>query len=237
MQLEQLVDQRTAELTLANEELHQERQHLRDLLELYDRDRRLIGFEIHDGLTQLVAGAVMQWETALGNLRARGDEVPAAAGTGLSLARQALDESRRLIAGLHSDVLEQEGVVAAICDLIRRLATHGHGPRIEFHHHLGADRFPGPLENTMYRIVQETVNNACRHSQSDRVRIDLNQEGDRVRIEVEDWGKGFDPQSVGTGHYGLESISQRARLFGGDALIESHPGHGTRIVAQLPLLL
>jgi signal transduction histidine kinase len=64
----------------------------------------------------------------------------------------------------------------------------------------------------------------------------LTQRGGYIRIEVQDWGIGFNPQKVGDGHFGLEGIQERVRLFGGSATIKSALGKGIRIVVQLPLV-
>ena len=92
------------------------------------------------------------------------------------------------------------------------------------------------LENAIYRIIQEGLTNARRHSKSDKVRISLVQEDDHVRIEIEDWGIGFDTGSVKGNVYGLIGIRERARLLRGHATIESKQGGGTRIVVELPLM-
>ena len=62
------------------------------------------------------------------------------------------------------------------------------------------------------------------------------QRGDRVRIEIRDWGVGFDPKAVPKNHFGLEGIRQRARLLGGKCSIRSKPGKGTRIIVELPVV-
>jgi signal transduction histidine kinase len=91
------------------------------------------------------------------------------------------------------------------------------------------------LENAIFRIIQESLTNARRYSQSMKVRIRLVQREDGIRIEVEDWGVGFNPKNIAEGHFGLAGINERARLFGGAAIIRSSPGKGTRIVVELPL--
>ena len=89
------------------------------------------------------------------------------------------------------------------------------------------------MENTVFRIVQECVNNACRHSKSKKVKIELTRQGDELRVEVRDWGVGFEVGRVEEGHFGLEGIQERARVFGGRAIIRSRPRHGTDIVVEL----
>ncbi|MFW6170996.1 MAG: sensor histidine kinase, partial [Planctomycetota bacterium] len=70
--------------------------------------------------------------------------------------------------------------------------------------------------------------------QSPRVRINLIQQEDRIYIQVQDWGIGFDPESVAPSRYGLAGIRERARLLGGHVTIDSTPGEGTTIRVELP---
>ena len=98
------------------------------------------------------------------------------------------------------------------------------------------DRLEPLLEATVYRIVREAVTNLNRHSQSDRSEIRLTQVGDRLQIEIEDWGIGFDPAGVGKDRFGLQGIRERARLLGGRAVISSAPGKGTRVFVDLPVV-
>ena len=148
---------------------------------------------------------------------------------------ECMREARQLINGLRSPILDELGVVAAIEDLISQNSNQDK-PEIDFVHHLDHERLTPSLENVVFRIVQESLTNARRYSQSDRVLVRLTQRDDYIRIEVQDWGIGFDPRKVGDGHFGLEGIQERARLFGGSATIKSALGKGTRIVVQLPLM-
>lgn len=240
--LEQLVEIRTAELNheiderkKAHEALRKEQEELKRLLAMHDRDRQLIGFEIHDGLTQLLTGSLMQLETFLRTMSPDDRNGWERFRTGIQLLREGLKEARRLINGLRCATLEDLGLMVAIEELVAQSGHLEGSPQIEFVHCVAFDRLPMSLENTIYRIVQEALTNACRHSQSPRVRVEMVQEDRLVRIEVQDWGVGFDPTVVKEGHFGLESIQQRARLFGGQATVESHPGEGTRILVELTL--
>ena len=93
------------------------------------------------------------------------------------------------------------------------------------------------MENAIYRIAQEALTNACQHSKSERISVSLLQRGDHLRIEVRDWGVGFDPKAVPKNHFGLEGIRQRARLLGGKCSIRSKAGKGTSISVELPVVL
>ncbi len=110
------------------------------------------------------------------------------------------------------------------------------GPKIECNSSVQFGRLPPILENALYRIVQEALTNACKHSKSKKVTVTLTQEGQDVRLEVRDWGIGFDPESVEKGHFGLEGIRQRVRLLGGRLTIESTPGSGTLVQVVVPIV-
>lgn len=219
----------------AKEQIQQNQEHLKHLLDLYDRDRQLISYEIHDGLAQELAGATMQFDVA----RQLRDTMPEAAERaceiGQSLLAKSLREVRRLISDLRPPILDESGVVAAIEHLVqeRRQQTDAH---ITFTHHVVFQRLAAPLENALFRVAQESVTNAMRHSQSDTYAIRLEQDGDQIRLEIEDWGVGFDPRCLRPDAFGLKGIQERARLLGGKATIQSAPGKGTRVVVEIPIL-
>jgi two-component system sensor histidine kinase DegS len=109
--------------------------------------------------------------------------------------------------------------------------------KIEYRSKVAFDRLEPTLENAVYRIAQEALTNACKHSTSENVRVSLFQHGDEIRIEIRDWGVGFDPKAIPKNHFGLEGIRQRARLLGGKCSIRSGVGKGTRITVELPVVL
>ncbi|MFH1266010.1 MAG: sensor histidine kinase, partial [Planctomycetota bacterium] len=153
---------------------------------------------------------------------------------GLHLLRESVAETRRLIAGLRPPILDEAGIMAAISHLIHDVSARN-GPDVEFHGSVKSKRLEPMLENAIFRIVQESLTNACRHGKSDRARVELVQDGSQVRVEVQDWGIGFDPESVEERCFGLAGIRERARVLGGRATIDSTPGQGTRIVVELPV--
>ena len=244
------LEQRSAELTRINARLAREiearrkafravkleQQRLRRLLELHDSQRHLIAYEIHDGLAQLLAGVKMQWETFGRLLGTRDNQAEQAYQTGLELVRQSITETRRLISGLRPPILDDCGVMPALRDFFERIEASRHAT-IEISTELDDhQRFEPLLENAIFRVVQEGVNNALHHGKSDRVRVCLRRLDGRLRIEVQDWGIGFAPKDVRQGAFGLEGIRQRARLAGGLASVASEPGKGTLVTVELPLV-
>lgn len=220
----------------AEESLQREHQVLRQMLKAQDRERQLIAYEIHDGIAQQLTAATMQFQT-VGQLQNQDHQQASDCySAGLHMLKESLAEARRLISGLRPPILDESGVVAAIAHLIHDVMAQ-HGSEVEFHSSVKFKRLEPMLENAVFRIVQESLTNVCRHSSSDKARVRLMQKGDRVQVEVEDWGIGFDPNSVEEKSFGLAGIRERSRLLGGQATIDSTPGEGTRIVVKLPLVV
>ncbi len=220
----------------AEESLRREYRVLRQMLKAQDRERQLVAYEIHDSLAQYLTGATMQFGAYEKLQKEDPHQASHCYSAGLHLLRESVAEARRLIAGLRPPILDEAGIVAAIAHLIHDVMAQD-GPAVEFHSSVKFKRLEPLLENAIFRIVQESLTNVCRHGKSETAEIMLVQDGDRVRIEVLDRGIGFDPDSVEEGCFGLAGIRERARVLGGIAAIESTPGQGTRVVVELPINL
>ena len=220
----------------AADALQRERRTLRHLLQSSDRERQLIAYEIHDGLAQQLAGAIMQFQIFDHLKEVQPKEAGKAYQAGMTMLQQSHFEARRLISGVRPPILDEAGVVAAVAHLVNEQRQR-HGPKIEFHSRVEFHRLVPVLENAVYRIIQEGLTNACRHSRSKRVRVELLQEGDRLHLDVRDWGVGFEADGVGDTRFGLEGIVQRVRLLDGRFDLETAPGQGTRIHVELPVVL
>jgi len=215
--------------------LERERQSLWHMLEASDHERQIISYEIHDGLAQYLAAANMQLQVSDQLRDSSMEEAKKAFDAAVQLVSQSHFEARRLISEVRPPVIDEVGLETAISPLIHAQRRRG-GPKIEFHSSVQFDRLPAILENSLYRIVQEALTNACKHSRANRVRITLAQKGQEIRLEVRDWGIGFNPESVERGHFGLEGIRQRVRLLGGRLKITSAPGDGTSIQVTVPIV-
>jgi PAS domain S-box-containing protein len=219
---------------LAEAELRSEQRFLQQLLDAHERDRQLLAYEIHDGLVQYLSAALLHLE-GLGDQQAK-LSVKARATLELAthLMRRAVAEGRRVMSGLRPPILDEAGVVLAIAYLIAEQSAPGE-LQIDLTHRVSFERLEPLLEGTIFRIVQEALNNVKRHSRASRAEVKLCERDGRLQIEVRDWGVGFDPSQASQGHFGLEGIRKRAALMGGQAKIESSPGQGTRVVVDLPL--
>jgi len=214
--------------------LQRDKDTLHRLLEAMDRDRQLIAYEIHDGLAQMLSAAQMHLQAMERFRPTWSAEAQRALDTAAGHLRDGLAEARRLIADLRPLTVGEEGLAPAIRDLLTH-QRHRAGLECQFSTEGNLERLGSGVENTVLRIVQEAVTNAQRHSQSSRIRVELARQGDRLRLEIRDWGIGFDPAEVKEGRFGLHGIQERARLLGGTATVLSQPGQGTRVLVELPL--
>lgn len=207
---------------------------LRRLLELSERERRLIALEIHDGLAQELTGATMFVEAAQSQLPPEAKSARASLKEAGQLIRDALAEARRLMEGIRPPLLEAEGLREAMQQLIAR---HGEqsGIPMDVQMELRSSRLPPTLEMAVFRIVQEALTNARRHSQASRIQLRLRQDQQGLSIELSDDGVGFDPANIPTDRHGVRGIHERARWAGGEARLQSAAGKGTSLTVQLPL--
>jgi PAS domain S-box-containing protein len=215
--------------------LEREQRALQQMLQASDHERRLLTYEIHDGVAQQLIGAILFLQSH------RQDECPAPAAENanyelaLNALRAASAEVRRLMNNMRTPVLDMHGAAAAISDFINECKRRPETPEITFVNDVDLDRLAPVLENTLYRVAQEAITNACNHSASQKIRVKLVQSGEHVTIEVRDWGKGFDERSVEKMRFGLDGIRERTRVLGGELEINSSPGQGTCVRATFPL--
>ncbi|NLE38124.1 MAG: PAS domain S-box protein [Pirellulaceae bacterium] len=225
-----ITDMKTAEA-----KLRREQQLLHQLLDFHERERQLVAYEIHDGLAQELTGAIFRFQAFRELLKKDPEEAWKTFDVGMTLLGQGIKEARGLITGLRPPILDELGIIAAIEYLVCESSEHD-GPEIEFLHDSRLERFAPSLQTAVFRIVQESLTNARRHSHSDRVLLELRRDALLLHIDVRDWGVGFDPDEIQNQRFGLESLRERARLLGGQTTIESRPGKGVHIHVTLPIV-
>ena len=249
-ELEQLVQHRTADLLSMNAELAQqiesrkkaeaaqrdEQRHLQHLLEMYDHDRQLVAYEIHDGFVQQATGALMSFQAALAQMGDDPQQARSNTAQGVQMLQDGISEARGMISGLRPSILDDFGVIATVDHLVRESQAKSN-VKIEWKHDVEFDRLAPPLELALFRMIQESLNNALHHSKSQRIGIDLRQHGSVIHLVVQDWGIGFERSAVPSGRFGLRSIEERARILGGRADIQTRPGEGTSVLVELPVVL
>ena len=153
------------------------------ILELCRCHQELIGYEIHDGFVQRATAALLHLQAYLalddeGHTGQRRDAIEMAA----DLLTQSVEEARSFIGGVRSPMLQEGGLVPAIRRLVSEIRISG-GPDIEFCPDVEFGRLEPPLEYAAFRIIQECLRNAHRHSQSSKVEVRLSRHTSRLRIE------------------------------------------------------
>ena len=202
-------------------------------------ERNRLAREIHDTLAQGLAAITLQLETADALVGARPQRAQEAIRRALSLARSNLEEARRSVIDLRAAPLQDRTLPEALAALAQRgcddttVAVHySCSPATDF------PTLPTRLEVGVYRIAQEALANVCKHAKARHVQLSLTVDDQSLCLLVQDDGCGFDPEqvvsSVHEGHFGLASMSERAKLLGGTICIESEPGAGTCIAVRVP---
>jgi PAS domain S-box-containing protein len=198
-------------------------------------ERQRLARELHDSVTQALYSLTLFAEAGQDSIQAA--DLPQAEHYLSRLgetAQQALREMRLLIYELRPLMLQQEGLVGA---LRQRLETVERRARVETQ--LVVDtplELSADVEQSLYRIAQEALNNALKHSAATQVTIHVGLEDRILRLEVIDNGQGFDLEAFRdrTG-IGLASMRERAESLGGQLLIDSAPGQGTCVEVLIPL--
>jgi PAS domain S-box-containing protein len=216
----------------AAEALLREQELLRQSIEFQERERRMIAYDIHDGIVQYAAGALMFLEAYKGKREGSpdADEIEPA----VNALRNAIADGRRVMNGIRPPFLDDAGVVAAIEHLAGEKRTEVMDIEVVTDQDFG--RLRPELESTLYRIAQEGLVNAVKHSHSPKVQISLRRSDKSVLLAIEDWGVGFDRRRESGGVHGLNGIRERARLAGGHCNIHSSRNEGTCISVELPLV-
>lgn len=199
-------------------------------------ERGRLSRDLHDSVTQTLYGVTLYAQAASRLLKAR--EAGRAAEHLEELergARQALQEMRLLVFQLRPPILEREGLVAAL--QARLDAVEGRaGVQVTLCADWPSEGMDPSVEEELYRVAQEALNNVLRHASAREVRVSLGRHADRLLLEVRDDGVGFDPQGVaGRGGVGLPGMAERVAQVGGTLTIDSAPGKGTRVRVEVPL--
>lgn len=219
------------ELEQAHQTLAERERLLRNLIDVQENEKQFLCHEFHDGLIQYAVGSKMLLE----GMRDSGlsDGFAESVVSVIDCLSKGIEEGRRVIRGIRPAVLDDLGLGAAIEDFASELQETGIAVGCELDPTIKA--IPPPLQTTVYRVVQESLNNARKHSGSDRVSLTVCRVATQVVVAVEDFGCGFDREKTGGGGFGLVSMRERARLVGGDCNVESTPGQGTKVTITLPL--
>jgi len=206
----------------------------RSLVEGQEKERRKVARELHDEAGQLLASLMVGlrlMERAAGSP----ETIVARAQDLQRIAEEAQEGLHRLASDLRPAVLDHLGLIPALGQLAARVRSNG-GPEVRMET-VGFDgrRLSPEVEIALFRIAQEALTNASRHSGARRISLVLRRDGSRLRLVMEDDGRGFDVDVAGrSGRLGLQGIRERAEMLGGTLVIEARPGSGTTLMVEAP---
>ncbi len=212
----------------------------RAVWEVQEEERRRIARELHDGLGQTLTALKIRLERLGARAAAISPELAGEVAAAVEIAGVALAEARRLAHLLRPQMLDDLGLCPALSWLARTLGEWaGFGVTLE----AGLDpeeRLDPEVETLAFRVVQESLTNAMRHSGAAGARVSVARAADRLTVRISDAGRGFDPAAVlapaeEASGFGLRGMRDRVELAGGSFRIVSGPGEGARIEASLPL--
>jgi signal transduction histidine kinase len=241
-ELEARVEQRTRELNRARQALARQAEQLRHLLNrtirIQEEERDRIAQDIHDGVSQLIMGALYETQAAKVCLGERPEEAYEKLQKAQAILKQVKEEMRRIIYDLHPVVLSTLGLVPALQAYVDEFHAHT-GVRCEFTTSGVTRRLAPERERAVYRIVQEALHNVARHAGAEQARITLAFTPETLCLTIEDNGQGFDHHSMqnaplGQVGLGLVSMQERVQSVGGTLQIRSFPGRGTRLIVRVP---
>lgn len=216
-----------AAIAIEHAQLHEQAEKLAVI-----EERQRLARELHDSVTQALYSVILYADATRMALTAEKRDVALEHLNELrTMAREAMMDMRLLIFELHPPVLEKEGLVTAVQSRLEAVeARSGLQTALKV---MGDEvRLPLALEEELYRIVQEGLNNAVKHARAQQVTVILHYHDDALDLEVRDDGRGFDPAHPGGG-MGLRGIEERVARIGGRLTIKSTPESGTTLKVEV----
>lgn len=206
------------------------------LINAHESERQRIASELHDGLGQNLL-IIKNW--ALFGLSKKSKDNTKQLEEISETVSYALDETRTIVGNLRPQSLRRFGLTDTLCDMIEQIEKSSgiiFGTNIRNIDGLFADE----VEISIYRIVQECLNNVVKHSETTKAKVSVSKAENEIKIEIQDFGKGFSTEKYldtekNPDGFGLTSMSQRVKLFGGQLKINSSIGDGTTVSINIKI--
>jgi signal transduction histidine kinase len=210
----------------------------RQLLSAQEEERKMISRELHDQIAQTLTGinvrlASLKTESTLTN---KGLQNKIASTQ--RLVERSVDIVHRFARELRPTVLDDLGLIPALLSFMKSFITRT-GVRTSLTAFAAVEKLDAAKRTVLFRVAQEALTNVGRHAQASRVEVSIQKLRDRICMKINDDGKSFDVERVlhlkGNGRLGLLGMRERVEMVGGNFIVESAPGRGTTVQAQIPL--
>lgn len=196
------------------------------IVEAADAERRRLERNLHDGAQQRLVSLSLTLRLARGRVREKPGDAEGLLDAASEELAHALAELRELARGIHPAVLTDRGLGPALDALVARTPLP-----VEVEDGLGDERLPGPVEAAAYYVVSEALANAAKYAEASAVAVTIRRVNGTAIVQVRDDGCGGADPAAGTG---LRGLRDRVEALDGRLVVESHPGDGTMIRAELP---
>jgi two-component system sensor histidine kinase UhpB len=197
-------------------------------LRAQEEERARVARDLHDEVNQSLTGLLLRLETVR---EAAPPELESELAETRTLANQAMRELLSLARQLRPTALDDLGLAAAIAGQVEQLERSGLTAELTTEGDFSD--LDDDVQLVVYRVAQEALTNAARHSEAQRIAVNLRRSGDAVELEVADDGRGFAFEQSERG-LGIGGMRERALLIGAELTIESRPGHGTTVRLSVP---
>jgi PAS domain S-box-containing protein len=233
MHAQEIEDRLASDLAASHDEI---RALAASLIKAQEEERRRVSRELHDHIChQLGSLAVDIGKLAAGPLPPP-ENVRAQLETIRARVVKTSQETHDIAYQMHTAVLDDLGVVAALKDLCNQFLGHHPDIALDFEDSGVPASIPGEVASCLYRVVEESLENVAKHSHAKHVSVRLGSKKLAILLTIQDDGAGFHPKSVkGRGGLGLISMGERAHAVKGRLKITSQLGHGTQISLEIPL--
>lgn len=220
-----------AGIAIDNARLHTQVQHLAVIAE-----RARIGRDLHDGIIQAIYGVGLSLEDMPELIAADPDEAAARVDHAIESLNVVIRDIRNFIFGLRPELMETAGLIEGLASLVdeSRINTTIYLELVTE----GVDglELPADRRTQLFQVVREALSNVARHSAASRATIRLERLADEFIVTISDNGIGFGPDDDrGPGHRGLINMATRVSGLGGEMIVESQPGAGTRLTIRVPI--
>ena len=196
------------------------------------RERNRLARELHDTVAHTLTALSVSLETAKAYFDVDLNQTRDLVDKSIDATRKGVDETRRALKALRSSDLEDLGLTLAIKKLAESAAS-----RFSLDLNLSLDPMPSlspNVEQTIYRIAQEAIENITKHSGAKKIKVELLNRDSHIHLIIQDDGLGFDVKSKQpVGHFGLIGMKERAELAGGNLEIESEKNKGTKVILKI----
>lgn len=207
------------------------------IIEAQEEERKRLSREIHDGPAQMLANVMMRSDLIERVYRERGpEEALGEIRSFKQMVRSSLYEVRRIIYDLRPMALDDLGLVPTLKKYLQTIEEYHKKTVISFKNFGQERRLPSKYEVALFRLIQESVQNALKHAEAKEIQVKLEICKEAITVTVKDDGKGFDKNQRRNDSFGLIGMKERVDLLEGQITIDSKKGAGTIVMIQIPIL-